>query len=178
MEDNFDILAAARTVLYNQLYGASPETIEAVAKKAVDRFRDILETAGQNASGKTSDSIHFVHSGNTLSIIKGVDEPTLKQLIYGSKQKVTYPTIKQWAHDKKNRGLLSVEQKELNTFAYFVTKKINENGTLLHAERENFAGYSNTQLDSMWNDVIAEIMKEMTIAVKGELFKEINNILK
>lgn len=178
MTPDFDILSATRAVLFNQLYGASEATITEVAQKSVERFRAILEKTEQNASGRTSDSFNFDISKLGVTIFKGVNSPTIGELIGGSHERVNYPTIKQWAIDKYNRGLLDIAPNRLSTFAYFVTKKINDVGTLLFSEHQNFAGYSNDEIEKMWQDAVDWTIEEMTKAVKADLLTKINDILK
>lgn len=178
MNPEFDILAATRAVLFNQLYGASEATITEVAQKSVERFRAILERTEQNASGRTSDSFNFDISNVGVTIFKGVNSPTIEELINGSRKRTTYWEMKDWARAKKNRGLLDVPDKELNTFAYFVSKKINEEGTMLLRDGKNFAGYSTSEIEKMWQDAVDWTMEEMTKAVKADLLTKINDILK
>ena len=101
----------------------------------VAEIRQAISASGIGASGRTAASLGYRDTGEQLTIYSdGTGAPigTLQHGRPGGKVPFGfYGIIRQWAIDK---GISFSSDKELNAFAYFVSKKIAAEGTKRHTE--------------------------------------------
>lgn len=112
----------------------SPESYDdllALADLAVTMFRDILESKGNNASRRLTNSLKSDLIENGVNVIT-TDAKYWKFVNMGyrpataaDKRGRLYGAILQWSKDK---GISFATETERKTFAYFVAKKIDEGG--------------------------------------------------
>ena len=109
----------------------SQEDLLALADLAVRMFREMLESKGNNASRRLTNSLQTDLIENGVQVIT-TDAPYWKYVNAGyrpataaEKRGRLYGAILQWSRDK---GINFATETERKTFAYFVAKKIDEGG--------------------------------------------------
>lgn len=111
------------------------QNIATILLNAREEIRANMASKGINASGRTSAALQVVQRGNQIMLIKeaGQNAP-FSTLQYGRK-KGAIPTgffyiLKQWTRDK---GLSFNNEAHQNAFVAYLSKRIEEKGTLRHA---------------------------------------------
>lgn len=125
--------------------------IEARLNRLITEIRDNLERTDQVVTGRTSDSLELVKIGDARWQVKGVFPfPRVETGRKGGKVPAGFRfIIRQWAIDK---GLFDEGDKDLDSFAYFVSRKIAAVGTYLHRHRSSDAvGYDPADDDGSQN---------------------------
>lgn len=107
------------------------ENIATILLNAREQIRANMRDKGINASGRTSAALQVVQRGNQIMLIKeaGQNAPfqTLQYGRRGGKVPAGFADILyQWSVDK---GLSFSTDRERNTFAYFLARKIARQGT-------------------------------------------------
>ena len=105
------------------------EIIESRLRELMQEVKDNHINAGQRASGKTIESLKIESDENSVGLLGrkyfGVLETGRKP---GKVPKGFYETILKWA---KSKSIDFESETKMKTFAYFVSKKIAEEGTKL-----------------------------------------------
>lgn len=125
--------------------------IESRLNRLIDEIRENLERTDQVVTGRTSDSLELVKVGEARWQVKGIFPfPRVETGRKGGRVPAGFRfIIRQWAIDK---GLFDEGEKELDSFAYFVARKIAREGTWLHRNRSNDAvGYDPSTDDGTQN---------------------------
>ena len=119
--------------------------------RLIDEIRDNLERTDQVVTGKTSGSIQLVQVGEAHFKVTGIFPfPRVETGRKGGRVPAGFRfIIRQWAIDK---GLFDEGDKDLDSFAYFVSRKIAAVGTWLHRHRSSDAvGYDPADDDGSQN---------------------------
>ncbi len=112
------------------------QDIKRILEQTRDEIRANMESQRINASGRTSASIKVEEYDKGLRLVGGgqgaAPVPTLEFGREGGKvPRGFYGIIRQWARDK---GLVFATERERNTFAHFVARKIAREGTRRHEQ--------------------------------------------
>lgn len=119
--------------------------------RLIDDIRDNLERTGQVVTGRTSDSIKLVKVGDAHFKVTGIFPfPRVETGRKAGRVPAGFRwIIRRWALDKQ---LFTEDDKELESFAYFVARKIAREGTWLHRHRSTDAvGYDPATDDGTQN---------------------------
>lgn len=119
--------------------------------RLIDEIRDNLERTDQVVTGKTSGSIQLVQVGEAHFKVTGVFPfPRVETGRKGGRVPAGFRwIIRQWALDKQ---LFREGDKDLDSFAYFVSRKIAAEGTWLHRNRSvDAVGYDPATDDGTQN---------------------------
>lgn len=119
--------------------------------KLIDDIRYNLERTGQVVTGRTSDSIQLVKVADAHFKVTGIFPfPRVETGRKAGRVPAGFRwIIRQWALDKQ---LFTEDDKELDSFAYLVARKIAREGTWLHRNRSNDAvGYDPASDDGTQN---------------------------
>ena len=125
--------------------------VEARLNRLIDEIRGNLERTDQVVTGATSDSLELVKVSDARWQVKGIFPfPRVETGRKGGKVPAGFRwIIRQWAIDK---GLFDEGDKNLDRFAFFVSRKIASVGTWLHRHRSSDAvGYDPAQDDGSQN---------------------------
>ena len=125
--------------------------IESRLNRLISDIRDNLERTDQVVTGRTSDSLELVKVSEARWQVKGIFPfPRVETGRKGGKVPAGFRfIIRQWAIDK---GLFDEGEKELDSFAYLVARKIAMEGTWLHRNRSTDAvGYDPASDDGTQN---------------------------
>lgn len=124
-----------------------------------------MEAAGVNASRRTANSLQVLTGDGSvrLAFIGGVDRAPAATLEVGrpggNVPKGFYNILAQWSKDK---GIQFATERERNTFAYFLAKRIAAEGTLRHAN--NIDIYSTNA-----REAVADIRSRLKAAIVTQL---------
>lgn len=145
------------------------ESIEQKILQRLDRLRaDIqaaMEANKENASGRTSSSLQVVqYEGGAKLVAAEGDRAPLRTLEVGREGgKVPYKfylILAQWSRDK---GLRFDTERERNTFAYFLGKRIAREGTLRHAKNVDiYSGMTNEAAKDISTMIMASVKEQIT----------------
>lgn len=119
--------------------------------RLIDEIRESLERTDQIVTGKTADSIQLVQVGDAHFKVTGIFPfPRVETGRKGGRVPAGFRwIIRRWAIDKQ---LFNEDDKELESFAYFVARKIAREGTWLHRHRSTDAvGYDPASDDGTQN---------------------------
>ena len=119
-------------------------------------------SAGQRASGKTAASLNVMAEADFVSLLGRKAIGTLETgRKAGPVPKNFYLIIKQWSKDK---GLTFESESQRGTFAYFVAKKIAEEGTDLFIQGGRNDIYSN-EIPVTINKIAERITERFTMEI-------------
>lgn len=115
------------------------QNIAQILLQAREEIRANMQAKGINASGRTSAALQVVQRGGKIALIKaeGQNAPfgTLQYGRAGGRVPAGfYEILKQWSRDK---GLSFSSEQERGTFAYFLARKIANEGTQRHRSPRN-----------------------------------------
>lgn len=119
--------------------------------RLIDEIRDNMDRTGQVVTGRTSDSIQLVKVADAHFKVTGVFPfPRVETGRKAGRVPAGFRwIIRRWALDKQ---LFTEDDKELESFAYFVARKIAREGTWLHRHRSTDAvGYDPATDDGTQN---------------------------
>lgn len=119
-------------------------------------------SAGQKASGRTAASLNVMAEADFVSLLGRKAIGTLETgRKAGPVPKNFYQIIKQWSKDK---GLTFESESQRGTFAYFVAKKIADEGTKLFKEGGRNDIYS-TEIPLTINKIAERITERFTTEI-------------
>lgn len=115
------------------------QNIAQILLQVREEIRANMQAKGINASGRTSAALQVVQRGGKIALIKaeGQNAPfgTLQYGRAGGRVPAGfYEILKQWSRDK---GLSFSSEQERGTFAYFLARKIANEGTQRHRSPRN-----------------------------------------
>lgn len=135
-------------------------------------IRNQMAAKGVNASGRTSKSLHVKRTKQSLQLVGGGTNaapfPTLEiGRPGGNVPQGFYYIIKQWTRDK---GLSFSTESERGTFAYFVARKIADEGTRRHkAHLDVYSTISKNAVASIHSVVSDSVNKSIYKAIHGDV---------
>ena len=119
--------------------------------RLIDEIRDNLDRTGQVVTGRTSDSIQLVKVGDAHFRVTGIFPfPRVETGRKAGRVPAGFRwIIREWA---LNKQLFTEDDRELDSFAYLVARKIAMEGTWLHRNRSTDAvGYDPASDDGTQN---------------------------
>jgi hypothetical protein len=128
------------------------EEIIQILNNAVKEIQQNIVASGQNVTGKTKDSFKTFDNGNIIGIEANKFFGVLEtgrgpgKMPYNSKQ-----IIREWMDAK---GIFQDKTESAkNSIAYFITRKIQNNGTQLYVDKGRKDIYSDVITDSLINTI-------------------------
>ena len=138
--------------------------LEQLGNDIIKAIQDEIERLGQNASGKTSQSIRQEQTDDTLTIFA---PQHFGALIYGRK-----PTEKASGEPLIDKIKDWVKYKNIpEKYAYAITKSIHENGTRLYETGATYNG-GNPEYQKIIEEIVKNSIKNITFEIKSQIIKE------
>lgn len=157
------------------------EILQAWGRGRVERLKALHREAGQRTTGRTErqfDSDVVTPEGKVILKVYGA--PWIEYLERGrgatrggsGSGETLYERMKQWVRDK---GLVSnlTKDYEKNSVAWLITRKIHQEGTLMHRTGRNFSGASNPVSRAFPNEEIDKLLSEIGATYETEITSEI-----